>query len=339
MSKKLIASAAAAALALAGLVAMPTVATATPGVAGVGAFSIAINGAATNSVSRDGTTAAKSYQVNVPSADVLRYTAASNSTGPAITTGSVVKIDVQTPGTTDAITVTTTGGVKVVSSTQFAATSPAPTTATGVTSLTVAAADGDATVYAYTTSTSAGTAVISSGGSSQTVHISGLSTFGYKMQLSAPTSAAIGGEFTISGTVKDMFGNDLTTELGSGDFTVTGLGGSPVPAHDTAKFEYSATTKVYSLVIDNRADAGAAAVNVALATGKAANAVTAFGTRTINQFFSVNAVDLATQVTALNAQIAALTAQLAATVTKAKYNKLARKWNRANPSNRVKLAK
>ena len=316
MSKKLIAVAAAAALALSALVAVPSVAT--PGVAGVGAFDIAVNGAATNSVSRDGSTAAKSYQINVPSADVLRYTAASNSTGPAITTGSLAKIDVQTPGATDAITISTTGGAKVITAAQFAATSPASTTATGVTTLTIAAADGDATFYAFTTSTAASTVVISAAGSSRTVHISGLSTFGYKMAFTAPAQAAIGGEFSITGTVKDAFGNDLTTALVVGDFTVTGLGGSPVPTHDTAKFDYSATTKVYELVIDNRTTAGAGAVSVVLGTSVTANAVTALGTRTVNQFFTVNAVDLATQVTALTAQVAALTAD---------YNALAAKWN------------
>jgi hypothetical protein len=326
MSKKLIAVASAAALALSALVAVP--ATATPGTAGVGAFDTAINGAATNSVSRDGSTAAKSYQINVPSADVLRYTAANNASA-TLFTGSLAKIDVQTPGTTDAITISTTGGAKVITAAQFAATSPASTTATGVTSLTISAADGDATFYAFTTSTAVSTVVISAAGSSRTVHISGLSTFGYKMAFTAPTEAAIGGEFSIKGTVKDAFGNDLTTALVVGDFTVTGLGGSPVPTHDTAKFDYNATTKVYELVIDNRTTAGAGAVSVVLAAPVTANAVTALGTRTVNQFFTVNAVDLTASVTALTAQVAAL---------KADYNALAEKWNKkAKKKNRVAL--
>jgi hypothetical protein len=47
--------------------------------------------------------------------------------------------------------------------------------------------------------------------------------------------------------------------------------------------------------------------------------VTAFGTPVGTQFFAVNAVDLAAQVTALTAQVAALTAD---------YNALAAKWNK-----------
>jgi hypothetical protein len=317
MSKKLIAVAAAAALALTGLVVMPTVATATPGTAGVGAFAIAVDGAATNHVSRDGSTAAKSVQINVPSSDVLRYEASSLAVG-SNSKVSAVKISVQTPGATDTVTVSTTGGAEAITATQYAATAPASTTATGVTALTLTAVDGDISFYAYTTSTAVSTVVVSAAGSSQTVHISGLSTFGYKMAFTAPATAAIGGEFSITGTVKDMFGNDLTTALVVGDFTVTGLGGSPVPTHDTAKFDYSATTKVYEIVIDNRTTAGAGAVSVVLAAPVTANSVTAFGTRAVNQFFTVNAVDLATQVTALTAQVAALTAD---------YNALAAKWN------------
>jgi hypothetical protein len=53
-------------------------------------------------------------------------------------------------------------------------------------------------------------------------------------------------------------------------------------------------------------------------------------------FSSASAGSLADQVKALTAQVAALQASLQASVTKAKYNKLVRKWNRANPTNKVK---
>jgi hypothetical protein len=62
-------------------------------------------------------------------------------------------------------------------------------------------------------------------------------------------------------------------------------------------------------------------------------------------FSSVNAADLAAQVTALTAQVTALTAQLAVSrliensVTQKKYNTLVRKWNAAFPSNKVALKK
>ena len=57
---------------------------------------------------------------------------------------------------------------------------------------------------------------------------------------------------------------------------------------------------------------------------------------------SVSIQDQAAQVTALTAQVASLQAQLAALqivkdrkVSKKKYNRLARKWNAAFPSNKV----
>ena len=53
----------------------------------------------------------------------------------------------------------------------------------------------------------------------------------------------------------------------------------------------------------------------------------------------INNTGAATQITTLTAQVAALTTQLAASVTKKRFNKLARKWNRAFPSQKVALKK
>ena len=310
MSKKLIAVASAAALALAGLVAIPTVANAA-------AFDVAIDGAATNSVSRDGTTSAKSYQINVPTANVLRFVAASNTTGPTNTNASVVKLTVTTPGSTDAITVTSTGGVKVITDTVFD--DGEATTATGTQALSDVAASSSATIYAYTTSTTAGTVVVSAGGSSKTVHISGLSTFVYKLNLTATSTAAISGDVTITGTAVDAFGNNLTTSVPETSWTITGLGGNFTGAALTDTFTYDATAKTYKMVVTNRNSAGSAAISVTLAAAVKSTAVTAFGTPALTAFFTVNAADLSAQVTALTAQVAALTAD---------YNALAAKWNK-----------
>ena len=331
MSKKLIAVASAAALALSALVAMPTIAT-----AAVGPFAVTADGSATNSVSRDGSTSAKSLQVNVPTADIVRFVAANNAVGTTSTTASALKFVVTTPGVTDAITVTSTGGVEVITDTVYDAGDV--TTASGSQSLSDVAADGNATIYAYTTSTAAGTVVISSGGSSKTYHISGLSTFVYKIALTSSASAAISGDVTISGTAKDAFGNDLTTSVPEASWTINGLGGNLSGAL-TDTFTYSSTAKTYKMVVTNRSTAGPVALSVTLADSVKASAVTALGTPVQTQFFTVNAVDLDAQVTALTAQVAALTAQLNAGVTAAKYNKLAKRWNRANPTKKVALKK
>jgi len=308
MSKKLIAVAAAAALALTGLVGIA------PANSAVGPFNVVPTGAASNHTDRDGTTAAKSIQINVPSADVLRFVASDASV--ALTTGTVVKLEVTTPGNTDAITISSTGGVKVITDTVFD--DGDATSATGTQTLTDVAATGNATVYAYTTSTAAGTVVVSSGGSSETIHISGLSQFVYKLNLTATSTAAISGDVTITGTAKDAFGNDLTTPVPEASWTVTGLGGNFTGAALTDTFTYTAATKTYKMVVTNRNSAGSAALSVTLDAAVRSTAVTAFGTPVLTAFFTVNAADLSAQVTALTAQVAALTAD---------YNALAAKWN------------
>jgi hypothetical protein len=228
---------------------------------------------------------------------------------------------ITTVGATDAITVTATGGVEVLTDTAFAETSPAPTTATGTQALSDVAAANSATIYAYTTSTSAGTVVISAAGSSKTIYITGLSTYAYNISFTAAATSAIGGEWTLTGTIKDAFGNNLTTALERTDMQVTILGGSASAAAAdpaAADFDYNATTKVYTIDGDVRDSAGTQAVSLAIDAAKSATKVTALGTPVTNQFFVVTAVDLATQVTALTAQVAALTAD---------YNALAAKWN------------
>ena len=154
MSKKLIAVASAAALALSALVAMPSA-------AAPGPFTVTIEGnETTNQVTRTGATSTNPIQVYVPSSDVLRSSTYAAATATLPTASSTaIRLLIQTPGATDAITVTATGGVEVITDTQFDL--GTATTATGVQSLTDVAANGDATIYAYTTSTTAGTVVIS----------------------------------------------------------------------------------------------------------------------------------------------------------------------------------
>ena len=315
MSKKLIAVASAAALALAGLVGIA------PANSAVGPFAVTHTGAATNHVVRDGSTATKAIQIQVPSDDVIRTNTTSTEAGGNTSNSTAVKFVVTTPGTTDAITVSSTGGVKVLSATQFAASTT--TSATGTQTLTVPAADGSADIYAYTTSTTAGTVVISAAGSSKTYNIVGLATTAYKMNFTQGASAPLEGKFTLTGTVKDAFGNDMTTALAFGDFNITILGGSAAAtkaAVVTANFKYTAATKTYTITGSVRDTAGSQAVVIDIGNRLIAGTkVTAFGDPVVEQFFTVTANDLATQVTALTAQVAALTAD---------YNALAAKWNK-----------
>jgi hypothetical protein len=325
MSKKLIAVASAAALALSALVGVAPV-------AAVGPFAVSVSGTtSTVTVDRDGSTSAKALQINVPSADVIRLVATHATIAQGDSTA--ILVSVVTPGSTDAVTVTSTGGVKVITTSVFTA---GAVSANGVQSLALTAATGAASFYAFTTSTTAGTVVVSSGGSSKTYHVTGLSLSGYKLALTAPSSAALSGNIEVTGTVKDAFGNDLTTSLAFAGFTPSAVG-----ATNPSAVTYTAATKSYKFVFVAPAVAQSVAVQVALAITP--TTVTAFGSPVLTQFFSVGVQNLTVQVTALTAQVATLTAQLAVSrliensVTQKKYNTLARKWNKANPGAKVAL--
>jgi hypothetical protein len=333
MSKKLIAVASAAALALSALVAMPSA-------AAVGPFAVTVTGQeTTNQVTRTGATSTNPLQIMVPSNDVIRSVATAADAVPA-GSSTALRLAIVTPGATDAITITSTGGVKVLTDTQFA--DAATTSATGVQSLTVPAANGDAVIYVYTTSTTAGTVVISAAGSSRTLHVQGISTVAnnvYKLAFTASASAAIGGTIAVTGTVRDMFDNLLTPT--AANLTVKTLGGNLTGA-DVAPTDFlvNATTKVVTFTVPSTTTATTLAVSIVAKTP--ADSVTAFPGRVVSQFATVSIQDQAAQVTALTAQVASLQAQLAALqiikdrkVSKLKYNRLARKWNAAFPSNKV----
>ena len=317
MSKKLIAVAAASALALAGLVGIA------PANSATGPFAVTTaNAYSTQTTARDGSTSSKAIKINVPSGDVLRSVANSGTTETGNSTA--VYFDVTTPGNTDVVTVTATGAIELLTKTQFDATSPVSTTATGTTTLTITAASGDAEFYAYTTSTSTGTVVVSAAGSSQTFHIQGVSFSPYKVAFTAPATSALGAKFKVVGTVKDAFGNDLTTALSVADVT-TDWTLNTVGATAPSVATYDSTAKTYTFEYTAPATATGTALQISLAAAKQPTKVTAFGDPVNSAFFTVSAVDLSTQVTALTAEVAKL---------KADFNALAEKFNK-----KVKKAK
>ena len=145
------------------------------------------------------------------------------------------------------------------------------------------------------------------------------------MNLTAAAATAIGGKFTLTGTVKDIFGNDLTTELGASDFSLQILGGSATATAGApgtvagSTYAFNAATNVYTITGNIRDTAGSQGVSLSVAAAKASNRVTGFAAPVTNQFWTLNAADLSAQVTALTAQVAALTAD---------YNALVKKWNK-----------
>jgi hypothetical protein len=317
MSKKLIAVAAATALALAGLVA--------PANAAGANLTLLPTATVNGTVTGDGLTSTTAWQTPVPSQDVLRITTTASR--------SVVALDINTRSNNAAVTVTSTGAVKLLTAAQLAASTT--TTATGTQSLSLTTNDsGVVTFYAYNTSTTAGSITAVEAGTtpaSNTGWVVGTTNLGnaYKLSATVPSIAGLGATVDYTATVVDMFGNALITPVITGQT----LGGNATGGTAT-NMTYNATTKVYEGSFTNRTTAGSVAVLVNMAVS--ANAVTAFGAKTTSVFANVSGQDLQAAITALQAQVAALTAQLNATVTKAKYNKLVRKWNRANPNNKVK---
>jgi hypothetical protein len=313
MSKKLIAVAAAAALALTALVApanaagssltvLPT--TITEGLAG-----------SQPAPSGSGLTSTAAWGIPVPSQDVLRLTS---------TVGrSVLALEVSTRSDNAAVSVTSTGAVKLVNASQLAASTT--TTATGTQSLSLSANDsGKVTFYAYNTSTSAGSITVTEAGTtpaSNTVWLKGTTDLNnaYKLTATSPTIAGLGSKVEYTATVVDMFGNALTTPVITGQT----LGGDATPAGPT-NMTYDTVTKVYEGEFTNRTTAGVTALLVNMAVS--ADTVKAFGAKTTSVFVSINGQDLNAAITALNAQVAALTAQITALTDE--YNKLAARWNK-----------
>jgi hypothetical protein len=297
MSKKLIAVAAAAALALTALVAPANAA---------GANLTVLPVAPNASLSTDGLTSTTAFVVAVPSQDVLRSTDTASR--------SVLALQIATRSNNAAVAVTSTGAVKLITAAQLAASTT--TTATGTQTLSLTSNDsGVVTFYAYNTSTTAGSITVVESGTtpaSNTVWVKGTTDANnaYKVSATIPTVSGIGSLVEYTATVVDMFGNAITTAVVDSQT----LGGD---ATDPAGMTYNSVTKVYEDSFTNRTTAGTTAVLVSIAVS--ADKVTAFGAKTTSVFASINAADLQATVTALQAEVAAL---------KADYNALAAKWNK-----------
>ena len=313
MSKKLIAVAAAAALALTGLVAAPASANVSVTFAHEGGDTPVSVGTSLNT-SATGTTVAL---LDVPANNTLQYTATNDR-------NSLLKATVTVPAAGTVVSVTTTAKVRVIDEPTNGTNKY--TSTSGLTSWTKTSTTTTVDFYVYTTSTEKGSVKITVGGNTTELFLFGTAGPGYIMTVTLPT--AVGtvapADNNVFASVVDIFGNNqdgatITTGVTSGA-TITSL------AWDSTDLRYEGKL--------HNSTAGPFAVTASIPNP---TSVTGF-TRNASFFGTVNSVDAAAQVTALTAQVAALTAQLAATVTKAKYNKLAKRWNKANPSNKVKLA-
>jgi hypothetical protein len=327
MSKKLIAIAAASALALAGLVGVaPASATTAPVVTIIDASTDSTDVSAAAQFSA---TAAVN-QANT--ANVLTH-GATSAAGQRTTVKFTIKIS---EATSRSVAVSTAGGVKMLSTL-----SGTDKDSAGVTTLTQSdsTATPDIVFYAWTKSTTAGTVTVVGNGVTTVYYVKGTAGPAYNVVSAVfPTNVTSGATTTsaerVSFQITDVFGNTLTSVAdgtAADQVKISALGA--VNTSGGATVSYNTTRKQFEGYL-NQATATTVAMNIAInATdlsdnGWPAPVKTAFAT--------AGSVSLATQVTNLTAQVATLTASVSALT--ADYNSVAKKYNKlVKKSKRVAL--
>jgi hypothetical protein len=318
MSKKLIAVAAAAALALTGLVGVAPATAAMP-------YSGDSQPVATNSllvtstVTRTGTgTLADPYTISVPESGLA-------------TSATTLRFQISTTAAR-AMTVTATSGIKLVAT----VTNTTAVVLTGADSLTVTAdASGAAEFRAYPTSTTRGVVTITNDGDVTQIYVTGKVGKAYDIGAVTLPTFELSKAGTIVAVVTDAFGNVVDTDDDQ-SLTVSRVGTGSPSSTDVA---YSATSKRWEGTVTPGATAGQLAISMVISGLTATTAQKAAFGEPNNTYFGIAQVATAKTATQWAAEVAALQTQLLATTTKAKYNKLAKRWNKANPRNKVALLK
>ncbi|CAB4628939.1 MAG: hypothetical protein F2614_00760 [Actinobacteria bacterium] len=320
MSKKLIAVAAAAALALTGLVGVAPATAAMP-YSGDSQPAAANSLLVTSTVTRSGAgTLADPYKISVPESGLA-------------TSATTLRFAISTTAAR-AVTVTATSGIRLVAT----VTNTTAVVLTGADSLTVTAdAAGAAEFRAYPTSTTRGVVTITNDGDITQIYVQG--THGAPYDIGAVTlpTFELSKAGVIVAVVTDAFGNAIDTANAAQSLTVSRVGtGASAAAVDV---QYSATSKRWEGTVTPGATAGQLAISLVIAGLSATTAQKAAFGDPNSTYFGIAQVASAKTVAQLTAEVAALQAQLLATTTKAKYNKLAKRWNKKNPNNKVALLK
>jgi hypothetical protein len=310
MSKKLIAVASAAALALTALV----------GVAPASALLTAdnIDVTSTGTVTGSGSSA-DPYSMVVPQAGT-------------VVEDDVMKVELSTDLNRKSVTLSSKGGVKLLDA-------PSDddneyTIASGKSTLTLTTdANGDASFYVFSTSTTKNKVDVrvapgTDGEEAATLWFVGEEGTAYDItDVKLPTSVKVGEETAVSAILTDAFGNKIT-----GADTVTlqvvggGFNGTPTD------LTYSTTTKRQEGSFTAGDDSGAIAIALSISVSATDEQKAAFGAPKTSFFGTVSAASLAERV-------AALEAQLKNTVSKAKYNNLVNKYNKITRGKKAKLVK
>jgi hypothetical protein len=310
MSKKLIAVASAAAIALSALV----------GVAPAQALVVEVAASAPNTASVWVTSSTARATGTGSQATPIKIIVPDAGT---VAEGDILKLVVSSTLKRTAITASVTNGIKLLDAPGDATnkyTSASGTTALAAAQTTDAA--GAYTFYAFPTSTTAGVITVTIGTDVTQIYVQG--TVGRAYDITSVTIPVIEPKATgtVVATVTDAFGNALATTA-SGTLTLSRVGGTggAQPA-----ISYSETTKRYQSVITAPDAAGQAAYSAVVLDLTATTAmVTAFGEP--QTFFGlVTFTSTADLVKSLQASVATLTASVTALTTE--YNALATKYNK-----------
>jgi hypothetical protein len=327
MSKKLIAVAAAAALALTGLVGVaPANASSALAITTSGGF-IAATG------DNDGTTAAKPATLEVPDTNTLDTSA---------DTAGTLEITAAADATVE---ITTTGAVKVLRSVVGVGTAgPNVNVSTLGSTSAKYTAKGDSTddSYIFTTSTEVGSATVKittdTTSFSKTVYVKAVpgDIHTLKNVTAAPATLAKGAKATIAFEILDVFGNAIPDLTVNDNDAKTSISTSEVVRATGTGITngYDTVSKTYKWVVTS-STTDPFVVTVDLAQG---DAELGLPDNKDTYVAVVNNTGVAAQVATLTAQIATMRPK-ATSVTKKRYNTLARKWNAAFPSQKVALKK
>jgi hypothetical protein len=316
MSKKLIAIAAAGALALTALVGVAPASAAAPVVTIIGSLS-------DSDVAASAQFSATPAINGANTANVLTHGAAPTTATNRTTVKFTISIS---EATSRSVTVTSAGGVKMLSTL-----SGTDKDSAGVTTLTQSdsTATPDIVFYAWTKSTTAGTVTVVGNGVTTVYYVKGTAGPAYNIvspvfPTNVTSAVSTGATERVSFQITDVFGNTLTSVAdgtGAGEVAINALGA--VTNSAGAAVSYNTTRKQFEGYV-NTSTASTVAMNIALnATDLSDNGWPA---PVKSAFATSSSVSLATQVTNLTAQVATLNAAVAALT--ADYNKLANRWNK-----------
>jgi hypothetical protein len=196
----------------------------------------------------------------------------------------------------------------------------------GVSTVTIPTGTGTtADVFVFTTSTETGSVVVSANGNTNTYFVKGTAGPAYNLFVTAPKVANLGGTAEVTATTTDVFGNVVT----NASITNASVGSGTLGAFGS----YVTADKVYKATFTASATAGPAVVQSSIAP----TAVAGLPKPITSVMNTITVANLADQIAVLSATL--VTAEAALAKATKKHNNLARKWNRANPTKKVKLIK